>query len=308
MQMKWRGVMPATTIAFDENLNIDHAFVAKHVRWLIDHGCTAIVAPGSLGESATLSFDEKIALWFTLIDAVGERAPVVAAIAALRTAEATALAKRAAEVGCHGLMVLPPYVYKSDWREMKAHVDAVFRATHLSCMLYNNPVAYGTDFLPEQIQELASEHENFAAVKESSTDVRRVTWIKALVGDRLDISVGVDDAIVEGIAAGAVGWVAGLVNALPLESVALFDYAMKGEHEKTRKLYEWFLPLLRMDTVPKFVQLIKLVQEEVGMGSSRVRPPRLQLTGQELEEARREIRHALETRIELSTSSAARNP
>jgi 4-hydroxy-tetrahydrodipicolinate synthase len=308
MEMSWRGVMPATTTAFDENLNIDHAFVAKHARWLVDSGCTAIIAPGSLGEGATLSFDEKIALWFTLVDAVGERVPVVAAIAALSTAEAVALAKRAAEVGCKGLLVLPPYVYRSDWREMKAHVEAVIRATSLSCMLYNNPVAYGTDFLPEQIRELAAEHNNLAAVKESSTDVRRITWIKALVGDRLDISVGVDDAIVEGIAAGAVGWVAGLVNALPQESVALFNYALNGEAEKSRKLYEWFLPLLRMDTVPKFVQLIKLVQQEVGMGSVRVRPPRLELIAAEMEEARRVIRHALETRIELSTSPAARNP
>lgn len=308
MKMVWRGVMPATTTAFDENLNIDHEFVAKHAKWLVDNGCTAIVAPGSLGESATLSFDEKVALWNTLIEAVGERVPVVAAIASLSTAEAVALAMRADEAGCSGLMVLPPYVYRSEWREMKAHLEAVFRATNLSCMLYNNPVAYGTDFLPEQIRELATEHENLAAVKESSTDVRRITWIKELTGERLDISVGVDDAIVEGVAAGAVGWVAGLVNALPQESVALFNYAMNGEHEKARELYYWFLPLLRMDTVPKFVQLIKLVQEEVGMGSALVRPPRLELIGAELDEARRVIRQALETRIERSTSSAARNP
>jgi 1-pyrroline-4-hydroxy-2-carboxylate deaminase len=308
MQMRWRGVMPATTTAFAENLNIDHAFVAKHAKWLIDNGCTAIIAPGSLGESATLSFEEKLALWTTLVDAVGERVPVVAAIASLSTAEAVALAERAADVGCSGLMVLPPYVYKSEWREMKAHVEAVLRATNLSCMLYNNPVAYGTDFLPEQIRELAAEHENLHAVKESSTDVRRITWIKELTRDRLEISVGVDDAIVEGIAAGAVGWVAGLVNALPKESVDLFNYAMTGEHEKANELYYWFLPLLRMDTVPKFVQLIKLVQQEVGMGSVRVRPPRLELIGTELEAAKRTIRQALETRIELSTSSAARNP
>ena len=308
MQMRWRGVMPATTTAFDESLNIDHAFVAKHAKWLIDNGCTAIIAPGSLGESATLSFDEKVSLWSTLIGAVGDRVSVAAAIASLSTAEAVALAKRAADAGCSGLMVLPPYVYRSEWREMKAHLEAVFRATNLSCMLYNNPVAYGTDFLPEQIRELAAEHENLAAVKESSTDVRRITWIKELVGDRLDISVGVDDAIVEGIAAGAAGWVAGLVNALPKESVALFNYAMNAEHEKARELYYWFLPLLRMDTVPKFVQLIKLVQEEVGMGSARVRPPRLELIGEELDEAKRTIHHALETRIERSTSSAARNP
>src|SRR6476646_3828818 len=305
MQMKWRGVMPATTTAFDEHLNIDHAFVAKHARWLIDNGCAAIIAPGTLGESATLSFDEKIALWFTLVDAVGERVPVVAAIAALSTAEAVALAKRAAEVGCKGLMVLAPYVYKSDWREMKAHVQAVLRATSLSCMLYNNPVAYGTDFLPEQIRELAAEHENLAAVKESSTDVRRITWIKALVGDRLDISVGVDDAIVEGIAAGAVGWVAGLVNALPRESVALFDYALKGQHEKARELYEWFLPLLRLDTVPKFVQLIKLVQEKVGMGNARVRPPRLELVGEELDATVAIIDRAITTRPQVNAEASA---
>ncbi|HET6853008.1 MAG TPA: dihydrodipicolinate synthase family protein [Pyrinomonadaceae bacterium] len=296
MEMKWAGVMPATTTAFDEQLNIDHEFVARHANWLIDHGCTGIVTPGSLGESATLSFDEKLAIWKTLIAAVGDRVPVVAAIASLSTNEAVRLARNAADVGCSGLMVLPPYVYRSDWREMKAHIEAVFRATKLSCMLYNNPVAYGTDFLPEQIKELTGEHENLEAVKESSTDVRRVTWIRELVGDRLAIFVGVDDAIVEGIAVGAVGWIAGLVNALPQESVDLFNYAMNGERERALALYNWFLPLLRMDTVPKFVQLIKLVQQEVGMGNARVRAPRLELQGAELDEALRVIRHALNHR------------
>src|ERR1051325_6211570 len=305
MKMKWTGVMPATTTAFDEQLNIDHAFVGRHAQWLIDHGCTGIVTPGSLGESATLSFDEKLAVWKTVVDAVGERVPVVAAIASLSTAEAVRLARGAVDVGCSGLMVLPPYVYRSDWREVKAHIEAVFRATKLSCMLYNNPVAYGTDFLPEQIRELAAEHENFEAVKESSTDVRRVTWIRELVGDRLAIFVGVDDAIVEAIAVGAVGWVAGLVNALPRESVDLFNYAMSGERDKAIELYNWFLPLLRMDTVPKFVQLIKLVQEEVGMGNARVRPPRLELEGEELDAALRVIRHALTTRPHLEATASA---
>jgi len=163
-------------------------------------------------------------------------------------------------------------------------------------MLYNNPIAYGTDFLPEQIAELADELPNLHAVKESSTDVRRVTAIRALCGDRLAIFVGVDDAIVEGIDAGATGWIAGLVSAFPKESVDLFKYAMNGETERAFELYKWFLPLLRLDTVPKFVQLIKLVQEKVGWGSARVRPPRLELTGVELEETLAIIEHALATR------------
>jgi 4-hydroxy-tetrahydrodipicolinate synthase len=304
MSMNWTGVMPAITTAFDEHLEIDHAAVARHCTWLVDNGCTGIVTPGSLGESATLSFNEKLALWKTVLGAVGDRVPVVAAIASLSTSEAVELSKRAADAGCRALMVLPPYVYKSDWREMKAHVDAVFLATKLSCMLYNNPVAYGTDYLPEQIAELSDEHENFHAVKESSTDARRVTWIRELIGDRLAVFVGVDDAIVEAIAVGAIGWIAGLVNALPKESVALFDYAMAGEREKAMKLYNWFLPLLRMDTVPKFVQLIKLVQQEVGMGNARVRPPRLELEGEELDAALKVIRHALQTRPLEATASA----
>jgi 1-pyrroline-4-hydroxy-2-carboxylate deaminase len=196
-------------------------------------------------------------------------------------------------------MVLPPYVYNSDWREMKAHVEAVVRATKLPCMLYNNPVAYGTDFLPEHIEELAAENENLEAVKESSTDVRRIAAIRALVGEQFAVLVGVDDVIVEAIAIGATGWIAGLVNALPAESVALVNYA-KANDPRTFELYRWFLPLLRMDTVPKFVQLIKMVQQAVGMGNTRVRPPRLELAGAELAHAAAVIRQALETRPVLS--------
>jgi len=300
--MKWYGVMPATTTCFNENLQVDHSFIARHTQWLLANGCTGIVALGSLGEAATMSFAEKEAVLRTLAKAAG-KSPVVGAISALSTQEAVALAKSAEQAGCAGLMVLPPYVYCGDWREMKEHVAAIFRATKLDCMLYNNPVSYGTDFLPEHIADLAAEHQNLVAVKESSTDVRRVTAIRALTGERLHIFVGVDDAIFEGIAAGAVGWVAGLVNAFPAESVALFDAARSGDWEEAFALYRWFLPLLRMDTVPKFIQLIKQVQEETGTGCARVRPPRLTVIGDELEDTRAKVREALENRPKVRSSA-----
>ena len=148
-------------------------------------------------------------------------------------------------------MVLPPYVYKGDWRETKAHFRAVIAATSLPCMLYNNPIAYATDVLPEQLEELCRDLPNLLAVKESSADVRRVTALRARLDGRLALLVGVDDLIVEGVAAGAVGWIAGLVNALPEESVRLFDLARAGRHAEARALYEWFLPLLRLDVVPQ---------------------------------------------------------
>jgi len=194
------------------------------------------------------------------------------------------------------LMVLPPYVYTSDWREMKNHVAAIIAATKLPCMLYNNPVSYKTDFLPAEIAELAAEHANLQAVKESSADVRRVSAIREVLGDRLDIFVGVDDVLVEGVGAGAKGWVAGLVNAYPAESVELFNLAKAGKRDEVFALYRWFLPLLRMDTVPKFVQLIKWVQEQAGVGSARVRAPRMEITGKELEIAQATYKTAVANR------------
>ena len=305
--MNWKGVMPAITTCFNQDLSVDHGFMAQHCRWLLDNGCSGIVALGSLGEGATLSFDEKQAILRTAVKASQGRAPVVAAISALSTSEAVWLAKAAADLGCDALMVLPPYVYKGSWREMKTHVAAVFDATPLSCMIYNNPVAYGTDFLPEQIRELAEEKENLEAVKESSTDVRRVSAIRALLDRRLEIFVGVDDAVLEAVSVGATGWIAGLANALPRESADLFNCAINGKADKAFELYRWFLPLLRMDTVPNFVQLIKLVQAEVGMGNSRVRPPRLELLGTELDQTRKLIRDTLHCKPQAVASYALPN-
>ena len=296
MKMKWSGVIPAMTTAFKADYTVDHDLIAKHAQWLVQNGCTGVVALGSLGESATLRFQEKVEILKTLVAAANGKFPVVAGIASLSTMEAVDLAKSAEDAGCSGLMVLPPYVYSSDWREMKSHVQPVIRATKLSCMLYNNPVSYKTDFLPEQIRELAAAHENLEAVKESSADVRRVTALKAICGDRLKLFVGVDDLIVEGVRAGATGWIAGLVNAFPAESVALYEYALRGEKKKLDDLYAWFLPLLRMDTVPKFVQLIKLVQQEMGWGHERVRAPRCVLTGAERKTALDTLKVALKNR------------
>jgi len=294
--MKWTGVIPAITTSLTADGALDIPGVAKHARWMVESGCAGIVCCGSLGEAATLSFEEKLAVARASMEGTGGKSPVVLGIASLGTTEAVALARAAADAGCAGLMVLPPYVYSTDWREMRAHVSAVIEATRLPCMLYNNPPAYRTDFLPEHIAQLAQQHPNLRAVKESSGDVRRITAIKNLLGDRLTILVGLDDAVVEGVAAGATGWIAGLANALPRESVALFEAAARGDAARAAALYRWFLPLLRLDTVPKFVQYIKWVQAEVGRGTAHVRPPRLPLEPHELELVRALTARALAER------------
>lgn len=295
----WQGVIPALTTPFAANGEVDHEFFAKHAKWQIEAGCIGVVPLGSLGESATLSFDEKVAIVRTLVKALGDGAPVIPGIGALSTDEGVRLAKACEAEGARGLMILPPYAYSTDWKEMSAHFRAIATATQLPILLYNNPIAYKTDFTATQIAELANALPQIEAIKESSGDIRRLAEIQALIGDRLVLMTGIDDAIVEGLAMGVTGWIAGQVNAFPHESVALFERARDGGYDAVKDLYGWFLPLLRLDTVPKFVQLIKLTQQCVDWGDERVRAPRLAVDGAERDAALKVIEHAIKYRPEL---------
>jgi 4-hydroxy-tetrahydrodipicolinate synthase len=297
MSIIWKGVMPATLTQFNVDLTIDHALMAEHGQWLVENGCTAIVAHGSLGEGATLTFAEKVALQKTYVAALPDT-PIIPGVAALSTREAVDIAKAAKDNGCRGLMVLPPYLYASDWREMKAHMKAVISATDLPCIIYNNPVAYKTDFTPAHIKELADELPNVEAVKESSTDARRIAGIRELCGNRVALGVGVDDCALEGAAMGATFWITGVGGAFPRHNVRLWELGTSGRVEEAMPIYTWMLPMLRMDTVVKFVQLIKLQQNLATggkLGNNRVRPPRLELVGAELAEATAIIEKALAT-------------
>ncbi len=301
MSIQWQGVMPATLTQFNSDLTIDHGIMAAHGKWLIENGCTAIVCHGSLGEGATLSFEEKLALQNTYVAALPDT-PIIPGVAALSTKEAVDIAKAAKDNGCRGLMVLPPYLYASDWREMKTHMKAVISATDLPCIIYNNPVAYKTDFTPAHIKELADECPNVESVKESSTDARRIAGIRELCGNRVALGVGVDDCALEGAAMGAKFWITGVGGAFPKHNVKLWDLATSGKIEEAMAIYHWMLPMLRMDTVVKFVQLIKLQQNLATggkLGNNLVRPPRLELAGSELAEATAIIELALATAPEL---------
>ena len=298
----WSGVMPAITTPFRDDGSIDAEAVAARIDRAIEAGATGIIPGGSLGEGGVLSPEEKKELFAMCVEACDGRVPVVAAIAAAATFDAISLAQAAEDVGCRGLMVLPPYIHHGDSREVRAHFESVFTATPLPCMLYNNPIAYGADLHADEITLLAKRFEHLGAVKESSGDVRRITSLKRAAGDRLALFVGLDDLIVEGVRAGAVGWVAGMVNAFPLESVQLFELARDGD-PRADELYEWFLPLLRLDVVPDFVQRIKFVEETLGLGSARVRPPRLPLRSEDQDVITEMVRDALRNHPVIETES-----
>lgn len=290
----WPGVFAAVTTPFSESCEVDFQGAAAHAHRMIEAGCTGLVIGGSLGEGQALSLEEKRELWHRVSAELGQRstpAPVLASIGAASTREACRLAIDALECGCSGLMILPPYVHCGDLLEALAHIEAVARATPLPSMVYNNPFLYRADLSAESIAHLAHRNPNLKAVKDSTGDARRIAALARLCrnGDAPDLAlmVGLDDCVMEGVAAGATGWVAGLVNALPVESVRLWNLAREGVNgngsswQRAHQLNDAFLPLLRMDTQPDFVQRIKLVQTLVPCDecdySTRVRSPRLEL-------------------------------
>ncbi len=299
MDMDWHGVIPALMTEMTEDGALDLDATKRHVTQCLEAGCEGFVMLGTLGENSSLTLDEKAAVVSAAVEAAGGRVPVLAGVAEYTTAFAINSAQRMKDAGADGLMVLPCMVYEQDAREAITHFRAVARATDLPIMIYNNRVSYKVDLSPEDFAELASEA-NIVAVKESSHDSRRMTDMINRLGDRYLLFCGVDDLALENVLFGAVGWVAGMANCFPHESVRLFKLAEAGKLDEALALYRWFMPLLHLDTHVKLVQYIKLANQMTGYGLEHVRAPRLPLIGAERAEVEAIVRRAIETRPQLA--------
>lgn len=295
MNVNWRGVFPAVTTEFKADQSLDLAATAKHVDALIRAGVHGMIVLGTVGENCSLDYREKFDVIRAVRETVAGRVPLLTGVAECTTATACRFAQDAQKAGVDGLMVLPGMVYKADGREAMTHFRAVAKATDLPIMIYNNPVSYSVDLTPKMCAELADEPK-FVAIKESSENVRRITDLRNVCGDRYLLFAGVDDLALESAMLGVVGWVSGLVNAFPAENRLLWDLAMAGKYAEALKIYRWYTPLLHLDTHPKLVQYIKLANAECGLGSETVRAPRLALEGQERQEVLAIIREAIRTR------------
>ena len=299
MTVTWKGVFPAITTQFKQDQSLDLAATARHLEAMIRAGIHGVVFLGTVGENTALEYEEKLTILREMKGVVRGRIPMLTGVAEYTTALACRFARDAEKIGLDGLMVLPCMVYKSDERETITHYRTVAKSTGLPVMVYNNPVSYGVDLVPEALARLADEP-NLVAIKESSEDVRRITDLRNIVGNRYILFSGVDDLVLESILLGAEGWISGLVNAFPDENRALWDLALAGQWEQARELYRWYTPLLHLDTKVKLVQYIKLAMQETGLGSEMVRAPRLPIEGAEREEILGIIRKAIATRPVLA--------
>ncbi len=298
MAVQWTGVYTALTSKFDEKGNLDLRAMESHIERQISAGVHGIIVLGSLGENGTLSPGEKQDVVRMASAACRGKVPALACVAETTTAAACAFVRDGAANGAGGFMLLPPMQYAADPAETEVYLRAIARVSDLPVMLYNNPVSYRIDVTPEMFARLSDEPK-FVAIKESSDDVRRISDIRNLVGERYAIFTGVDDLAMESLILGASGWVAGLVCAFPRETVVLYHLVKAGRTAEALALYRWFMPLLHLDVSTKFVQNIKLAEAMASGGNERVRPPRLPLQGEERARVEKTIARALETRPQL---------
>lgn len=295
MNKKWEGIFPALTTKFKNDLSVDLSAIEKHIQFQLDAGVHGLVVLGSLGENMTLTQQEKLDIVKMTLDATKGKVPVISCVAETSTAKACEYAEQATEIGADGFMVLPAIPYPSDRRETITHYRTIAKATDRPIMIYNNPVAYKVDITPEMFAEMADEP-RFVAIKESSDNIRRLTDIINLVGNRYQIFCGVDDLAMESLVLDASGWLAGLVCAFPRETVVLYELIKAGRIQEALPIYRWFMPLLHLDVSTKFVQNIKLVEQLVGVGTELVRPPRLTLVGEERARVEQIVKTALANR------------
>ncbi len=298
MEIKWKGVMPAVTTKFTDNDELDLEMFKVNLQAQLDAGVHGIVLGGTLGEASTLSDPEKRILTRETASFVNGKVPVLINIAEQTTKGAIEAAHKAEEDGANGLMMLPPMRYKAGDREVVEYFKAVANNTSLPLMVYNNPVDYKIEVTLDMFEELLK-CDTIQAVKESTRDISNVTRIKNRFGDRLRIMTGVDTLALESLLMGADGWIAGLVDAFPAETVAIYELQKAGKIEEALSIYRWFLPLLELDINPKLVQNIKLAEVATGIGTENVRPPRLPLVGEEREHVLNVIEEGLKTRPQL---------
>jgi len=294
----WKGVMPAVTTKFTVDDKLDLPMFKKNIEAQLEAGVHGIILGGTLGEASTLTDEEKKMLTEYCVDIVSGRVPVILNIAEQSTKAAVNAAKAAQEYGASGLMLLPPMRYKSTDYETVAYFKAVASSSDLPIMIYNNPVDYKIEVTLPMFDELLA-YDTIRAVKESTRDISNVTRIRNRYGDRLQVLCGVDTLALESLLMGADGWVAGLVCAFPKETVAIYELVKAGRVAEAVAIYRWFLPLLELDISPQLVQNIKLAEVATGIGTAHVRPPRLPLQGETLQQVNEIIAQGLANRPQL---------
>lgn len=291
MMNPWNGVLTATATPFRADLSLDFDKYAEHVSWLASNGTHGVIPNGSLGEYQVLTSDERAKMVETAIAAAPKGFSVVPGVSAYGAAESRRWTEHAAEAGARAVMLLPPNAYRAGDDEVVEHYKEVGKAG-IPIICYNNIFDTRVDLTPKLVARIAEEVPMVVAIKEFSVDVRRIWQLKKLA-PRIEVIVGADDVFLELSTAGISGWIAGFSNALPKESMELYNLATSGKFAEAVPLYAALHDVFNWDSKKEFIQAIKLAMDNVGRYGGPTRLPRLPLPHHEQEQVKREVEVAL---------------
>jgi 4-hydroxy-tetrahydrodipicolinate synthase len=278
-------VVTAMVTPFDASGEVDYAKAAALAKRLIDDGNDGLVIAGTTGESPTLSDDEKIRLFRTVKEAVGDRGKVIAGTGTYDTAHSIHLSKEAHRAGSDGLLLVNPYYSRPSQDGLYAHFRAVAESTPLPVMLYNIPGRTGVNCAPDTIARLSAVP-NIVAVKEAAGSLDQVSEIRVRTPDRFLIYSGDDSLTLPKLAVGAVGVVsvAGNVTARPIQDMIQAYFA--GRVADALKIHRRLWPLFKVLFITTNPVPVKAAVRLSGFDCGRVRLPLVDATPKEEEQIR----------------------
>lgn len=275
-------VLTAMVTPFADDLSLDLDAAAQLAEHLVEHGNDGIVVSGTTGESPTTSDAEKVELLRAVLDAVGDRATVVAGVGTNDTRHTVEAARAAAEAGAHGLLVVTPYYNKPPQAGLLAHFEAAADATDLPVMLYDIPGRTGTKIAADTLVR-AAEHERIVAVKDAAGDLYEGAWVMA----RCDLAYysGDDAANLAWLAHGACGVVSVVGHVAGSQYRAMVEAVLEGDLTTAQRVYREVLPAVRgiMNRTQGAIMAKAALQLQGVLASRAVRLPLVEATSDQVD-------------------------
>jgi len=286
MSRQIHGVIPPIVTPFTQRNEVDEPQLRALVNFLIDAKVHGLVTCGTTGEFSMLSYEERKRVTEIVADEAMDRIPVIEGVTAVATDDAVMFAKHAKEFALDAVMAAPSYYFKLGEEALYDYFSSIANVG-IPLIVYNNPFTTKVDLSPAFLVKLSKEYSNVRYVKESSGDVRRVTEIRTLGGKRPEVICGEDTLIFEFFALGAVGWISTASNAVPRQSVEMYEtVAVKKDLAGGLGLMYELLPAITILDGPKGIQAVKAGLKMQGLDVGPTRRPLMPLNAEELDSLR----------------------
>jgi len=279
---KFGRILTAMVTPFNADLSVNYQAAANLAKHLVENGSDGLVVSGSTGEAATMTKEEKLKLFSAVLDAVGDKATVIAGTGSNDTRATIALTQEAEKLGVHGSLLVGPYYNKPPQEGYFQHFKAIADNTGLPLIIYNVPGRTASNILPQTLARLA-QIKNIVGVKESSGNLDQVSEIVRTVPKDFMVYSGDDSLTLPILSVGGIGIgsVAGHIGGRRMQEMIAAYFA--GDIAKARDIHLELLPFFKAIFVTTNPIPIKTACNLAGLNAGPLRPPLIAATEAETE-------------------------